>query len=59
MLKNVGRKYNRRWVLADENNVFITQRQNEQMALIDVAITETGLRVTHRLKRIAPFTGSV
>lgn len=50
-----GLKYDRRWVLADENNVFITQRQNEQMALIDVAIEETGLRVTHRLKRIAPL----
>lgn len=48
-----GLQYDRRWVLADENNVFITQRQNEQMALIDVAITETGLQVTHRLKRIA------
>ncbi len=48
-----GLQYDRRWVLADENNVFITQRQNEQMALIDVAITKTGLQVTHRLKRIA------
>jgi uncharacterized protein len=50
-----GLQYDRRWVLADENNVFITQRQNEQMALIDVAITEDGLRVYHRLKRIAPL----
>lgn len=48
-----GLQYDRRWVLADENNVFITQRQNEQMALIDVAITEDGLRVNHRLKRIS------
>lgn len=50
-----GLQYDRRWVLADENNVFITQRQNEQMALIDVAIKEAGLQVTHRLKRIAPL----
>ncbi|GAB2638198.1 MOSC domain-containing protein [Emticicia sediminis] len=50
-----GLQHDRRWVLADENNVFITQRQNEQMALIDVAIEETGLRVIHRLKRIAPL----
>ena len=35
-----GLQYDRRWVLVDENNVFITQRQNEQMALIDVAIDE-------------------
>ncbi len=50
-----GLQYDRRWVLADENNVFITQRQNEQMALIDVAIEADGLRVNHRLKRIAPL----
>ena len=48
-----GLQHDRRWVLADENNVFITQRQNEQMALIDVAIEADGLRVNHRLKRIA------
>jgi uncharacterized protein YcbX len=48
-----GLQYDRRWVLADENNVFITQRQNERMALIDVAIEADGLRVNHRLKRIA------
>jgi uncharacterized protein YcbX len=50
-----GLQYDRRWVLADENNVFITQRQNEQMALIDVAIDEAGLQVNHRLKTIAPL----
>ena len=50
-----GLQYDRRWVLADENNIFITQRQNEQMALIDVAIEADGLRVSHRLKRIAPL----
>jgi hypothetical protein len=50
-----GLQLDRRWVLADENNVFITQRQNEQMALIDVAIAEDGLRVNHRLKKIEPL----
>lgn len=55
-----GLKYDRRWVLADEKNVFITQRQNEQMALIDVKLENDGLSVSHRTKRIAslkvPFT---
>jgi uncharacterized protein len=55
IVEDRGLQHDRRWVLADENNVFITQRQNEQMALINVAITEDGLRVYHRLKRIAPL----
>ena len=53
LVEERGLQYDRRWVLADENNVFITQRQNEQMALIDVTMTEDGLRVNHRLNRVA------
>lgn len=48
-----GLKYDRRWVLADTNNRFMTQRENEQMALIDVAIEADGLKVTHRTKNIS------
>ncbi|WP_305952130.1 MOSC domain-containing protein [Emticicia oligotrophica] len=51
-----GFQHDRRWVLADENNVFITQRQNEQMALIDVQLTSDGLVVSHRVKQIAPLS---
>jgi uncharacterized protein YcbX len=51
-----GLQYDRRWILADENNRFITQRENAQMALIDVSIETEGLRISHRLKRIAPLT---
>ncbi|CAH0996101.1 putative protein YcbX [Emticicia aquatica] len=50
-----GLQYDRRWVLADEQNVFITQRQNEQMALIDVQIEAERLKITHRVKKIAPL----
>lgn len=50
-----GLQYDRRWVLADSNNVFRTQRENEQMALIDVAIECDGLKVSHRKKDIAPL----
>lgn len=53
LVEERGLQYDRRWVLADENNVFITQRQNEQMALIDVTMSEDGLRVNHRFKRVA------
>ncbi|WP_259014000.1 MOSC domain-containing protein [Emticicia fluvialis] len=50
-----GLQYDRRWVLADGDNVFRTQRENEQMALIDVAIEADGLRVSHRKLAIAPL----
>ncbi len=50
-----GLRYDRRWVLADSENVFMTQRENEQMALIDVAIESDGLRISHRKKAIAPL----
>ena len=50
-----GLQHDRRWVLADEHNRFITQRENEQMALIDVNLESDGLRVSHRLKTIAPL----
>ena len=50
-----GLKYDRRWVLADAENMFRTQRENEQMALIDVALSPEGLTVSHRKKAIAPL----
>ena len=50
-----GLRYDRRWVLADGDNMFRTQRENEQMALIDVAIENDGLKVSHRRKAIAPL----
>lgn len=50
-----GLQHDRRWVLADNQNMFITQRQNEQMALIDVSIENDGLMVWHRLKKAAPL----
>ncbi|WP_435356536.1 MOSC domain-containing protein [Emticicia sp. SJ17W-69] len=51
-----GLQHDRRWVLADEENRFITQRENEQMALIDVSIESDGLHVSHRLKENTPLT---
>jgi len=50
-----GLQYDRRWVLADGENVFRTQRENEQMALIDVAIEADGLQVSHRKITIDPL----
>ncbi|MCE7071647.1 MOSC domain-containing protein [Dyadobacter sp. CY327] len=40
-----GLQYDRRWLIIDENNVFITQRVFGQMALIDVALESSGLKI--------------
>ena len=45
-----GLKYDRRWMLVDEENCFLTQREYPQMALLKMAIEEDGLRVTHPVK---------
>jgi len=44
-----GFKYDRRWMLVDKQNGFITQRSFPQMALLQVAITATGLQVQHKI----------
>lgn len=40
-----GLQYDRRWMIIDEENVFITQRAYSKMALIDVALTDEGLKI--------------
>lgn len=40
-----GLQYDRRWMIIDEENVFITQRVHQKMALIDVALLEEGLKI--------------
>lgn len=42
-----GFRYDRRWMLIDHNNHFLTQREFAQMALLQVEIREDGLRVHH------------
>jgi uncharacterized protein YcbX len=45
-----GFKYDRRWMLVDEQNRFLTQREHPQMALLKVSVESDGLQVTHQLK---------
>ncbi|MDB5146634.1 MAG: hypothetical protein JWQ57_654 [Mucilaginibacter sp.] len=45
-----GLKYDRRWMLVDEHNRFLTQREHAQMALLKVHIEAEGLLVTHPSK---------
>ena len=42
-----GLRYDRRWMLVDETNRFITQRSYPQMALIKVEKTNSGLLINH------------
>jgi uncharacterized protein YcbX len=43
-----GLQYDRRWLIVDEEGKFLTQRSHPEMALIDVAILENGLLLSHR-----------
>jgi uncharacterized protein YcbX len=40
-----GFKYDRRWMLVDQSGEFLTQRQYPQLALLQVALSETQLEV--------------
>lgn len=44
-----GLQYDRRWMITDTAGKFITQRDFPKMAMLDVMITNTGLRITNRL----------
>ncbi|WP_069657894.1 MOSC domain-containing protein [Arcticibacter eurypsychrophilus] len=46
-----GFKHDRRWMLVDEHNRFLTQREHPQMALIQVQIAYSGLLVSHAQHR--------
>ena len=48
-----GIQHDRRWMLVDDDGVFISQREAHRMALIDIAITPAGLDVS------APSHGSL
>jgi uncharacterized protein YcbX len=43
-----GLQYDRRWMLIDEHNTFLTQREIATMALFGVAIQKEDLLVTHK-----------
>jgi len=44
-LTDRGFRYDRRWLLVDENNQFLTQRKHTQMALLQAAIADDGIYV--------------
>jgi uncharacterized protein YcbX len=46
-----GFVYDRRWMLVDNNNRFLSQREFAHMALLKVSIGENGLLVRHSISR--------
>ncbi|AMR32748.1 oxidoreductase [Mucilaginibacter sp. PAMC 26640] len=46
-LTNRGLQHDRRWMLIDENNRFLSQRENLQMALLKTEMAKGGIRVTY------------
>ena len=47
-----GLKYDRRWMLVNEQNVFITQRNFPNMVFINVEIDGDNLVFTHKKKNL-------
>lgn len=45
MVENRGLQYDRRWMLVNEKNKFLTQREFPKMAMVDVEILKDGLSV--------------
>ena len=46
-----GFQYDRRWMLVDSNNCFLSQREFPQMALLQVQLNEDALRVQHKINQ--------
>jgi MOSC domain-containing protein len=51
-----GLQNDRRWMLVDENNKFITQRLLPKMALLKVAINDGLLTIKHKKNKLSPLT---
>ena len=43
-----GLEHDRRWMLVDENNIFLSQRKCKEMALLKVRLHENGLEISHQ-----------
>ncbi|HSF53333.1 MAG TPA: MOSC N-terminal beta barrel domain-containing protein [Algoriphagus sp.] len=51
VVEEKGFQYDRRWMLVDEEGVFVTQREYPKLALLAVALGEFGLIVSHKLEK--------
>jgi uncharacterized protein len=48
-ITNTGLKHDRRCMLVDDNNMFLSQRTHPQMALLQPTETANGIVVTHKI----------
>lgn len=48
MITSTGFQYDRRWMLVDEHNCFISQREIPLLALLQTSITTEGIKVQHK-----------
>lgn len=55
IIEKRGLQYDRRWMLVDEQGIFLTQRKHTEMALLQVDLVENGLEVRHKTKEITPI----
>ena len=51
-VKMEGLQFDRRWMVVDKNNDFLTQRTNSEMALISTAINKEGVEFSHKTKQL-------
>lgn len=51
-----GLQYDRRWMLVDEQNLFMSQRKHKEMVLLQPSIANGSMTITHRNQRVAPFS---
>lgn len=52
IVENKGLRFDRRWLLINERNEFLTQRNFAPMATLQTAVTNTGLRVFNETSEI-------
>lgn len=50
-----GLEHDRRWLLVEPNGRFITQRQNAELALLQLELADNGWRVSHKVKDVQPL----
>ncbi len=56
LVEERGLRFDRRWLLVDEKNNFLTQREFPKMATVDVEVLENGVRVSENgNETIVPF----
>jgi uncharacterized protein YcbX len=55
LLEHRGFQHDRRWMLVDENNLFISQREIPKLVLFDVTLQTNRFKINHRLNKNSEF----